>query len=632
MRSTRLAFLLSLFLLSSFLPAGAEEPREKNTAVGAGRKWAFCVGVGKYTDPLIPPLSTASKDAAEIAKVLEEHGGFDEIFLLSDGVGGKDPRFPYSRNILAALNRAAASIRPSDLVVFSYSGSGCIEETGRSFLLTPESRTGNLEETAIPLETILEFIRKTGAKRSLLLLDAARPGIQYKGKVSTWAVYPDRYLKRGVSAVFYAAGKGYTSNIDEKSEHTAFMAQLLRGLEGEADKKYGGNKDGVVTITELASYVQLSLSEWCIATSRHQVPWMEILDKGQSEMVLSTVEKTRVAKAKIPYVSFAEQLRKSEAPKKGTVIAPAAQQKKPTVGAPTVGAPAPKLDDLAKGAGTVPKTGEAKDASAKGKEDPAPPGAVRESSGEKVKVVFVERAPAPPMKNPETKPLSTVEKEAPSTVQSQGGPGEIRKPVEGVALVSREEKRKAVQLRFKARNVSAEEMKSILTGFGFYSTCLNYNGEFCNPSGDFENHFNDNGDGTVSDRATGLMWEKGGSREGLSWASAREYAQRANRERLAGHADWRVPTVEELASLMESSWKNENLFIDPVFDRTQRQCWSIDTKGTESAWKANFIQGLFTDFPIHSLHHVKLVRTLQVRPSTKAKDEQPPRGERLGGS
>jgi hypothetical protein len=62
---------------------------------------------------------------------------------------------------------------------------------------------------------------------------------------------------------------------------------------------------------------------------------------------------------------------------------------------------------------------------------------------------------------------------------------------------------------------------------------------------------------------------------------------------------------------MESSWKNSDLFIDPVFDRTQRQCWSVDTRGVESAWKANFHMGYLIDFPMTAKHSVRLVRSVQ---------------------
>lgn len=58
--------------------------------------------------------------------------------------------------------------------------------------------------------------------------------------------------------------------------------------------------------------------------------------------------------------------------------------------------------------------------------------------------------------------------------------------------------------------------------------------------------FRDNGDGTVSDLVTGLMWQKDpGAKMGLSAA-----LKGASACRLAGHRDWRLPTVKELYSLI----------------------------------------------------------------------------------
>lgn len=58
--------------------------------------------------------------------------------------------------------------------------------------------------------------------------------------------------------------------------------------------------------------------------------------------------------------------------------------------------------------------------------------------------------------------------------------------------------------------------------------------------------YRDNGDGTVTDLVTGLMWQKSFAR--LRW---REAAAAAAAARTGGYADWRVPTIKELYSLMD---------------------------------------------------------------------------------
>lgn len=60
--------------------------------------------------------------------------------------------------------------------------------------------------------------------------------------------------------------------------------------------------------------------------------------------------------------------------------------------------------------------------------------------------------------------------------------------------------------------------------------------------------YRDNGDGTVSDFNTGLMWQRDFDR--AEWPQAPAKAQAA---RTGGYADWRVPNIKELYSLMDFS-------------------------------------------------------------------------------
>jgi hypothetical protein len=57
-----------------------------------------------------------------------------------------------------------------------------------------------------------------------------------------------------------------------------------------------------------------------------------------------------------------------------------------------------------------------------------------------------------------------------------------------------------------------------------------------------------NGDGTVTDRVTGLMWQQGHNAKRLSWYRARQAC--ANLD-LGGHTDWRLPSIKELYSITD---------------------------------------------------------------------------------
>lgn len=166
-------------------------------------------------------------------------------------------------------------------------------------------------------------------------------------------------------------------------------------------------------------------------------------------------------------------------------------------------------------------------------------------------------------------------------------------------------------LRTTPRNLTENDIRSALLKHGFYSTCGIYNAEYCNPDGNYTNRYFDCLEGALCDEATGLMWEKGGSERPLTWDEAGSYIADLNRHRVGGYGDWRLPTIEELLSLMESSWQNGGLFIDDRFEAAPRTCWSGDIRGPGKAWKANFHLGYVVDSLTEERNWVRAVRTLE---------------------
>ena len=62
------------------------------------------------------------------------------------------------------------------------------------------------------------------------------------------------------------------------------------------------------------------------------------------------------------------------------------------------------------------------------------------------------------------------------------------------------------------------------------------------------NNFWNNGDGTITDLATGLMWMQDDSEYGMEWQDALAYCETLD---YAGHADWRLPNAKELQSIVD---------------------------------------------------------------------------------
>jgi len=86
------------------------------------------------------------------------------------------------------------------------------------------------------------------------------------------------------------------------------------------------------------------------------------------------------------------------------------------------------------------------------------------------------------------------------------------------------------------------------------------------------NDFTDNGDGTVTDNATGLMWMQGDSGSGMFWEDALTHAEDLV---FAGHDDWRLPNVKELQIILDYTRApnavdpgSRGPAIDPIFSCT----------------------------------------------------------------
>ena len=65
------------------------------------------------------------------------------------------------------------------------------------------------------------------------------------------------------------------------------------------------------------------------------------------------------------------------------------------------------------------------------------------------------------------------------------------------------------------------------------------------------NLFQNNGNGTISDLATGLMWSQTDSGSGMEWKSALAYAHTKNTANYLGYNDWRLPNAKELQSIVD---------------------------------------------------------------------------------
>lgn len=92
------------------------------------------------------------------------------------------------------------------------------------------------------------------------------------------------------------------------------------------------------------------------------------------------------------------------------------------------------------------------------------------------------------------------------------------------------------------------------------------------------NHFVDNFDGTVTDKATGLMWQKADDANTYNWVEALKYAKNST---LANYDDWRLPNIKELQSIVDYDKKSIPAINEDYFVCTNPDSWfwSSTTQG-----------------------------------------------------
>lgn len=131
--------------------------------------------------------------------------------------------------------------------------------------------------------------------------------------------------------------------------------------------------------------------------------------------------------------------------------------------------------------------------------------------------------------------------------------------------------------------------------------------------------YTDNGDGTITDNNTRLMWEKktdANVNDNYTWYTALDYVASLNAMKFAGHNDWRMPNQRELLSIVDYSRTDSP--IDPVFGPTRgisNYCsfWSSTSSASiplQAAWSVDFARdgGDIVLFGKGSALHVRAVR------------------------
>lgn len=116
-----------------------------------------------------------------------------------------------------------------------------------------------------------------------------------------------------------------------------------------------------------------------------------------------------------------------------------------------------------------------------------------------------------------------------------------------------------------------------------------------------DDRFVDNGDGTITDTFTQLMWMQKDSYLALlrfvTYPDAVKYLTKKNEEAFAGYSDWRLPKKREAHSLFDADKEiidkyGMAIHLDPVFtEGCGYDTWTSHTRGKITAYCYSFNSG-----------------------------------------
>ncbi len=129
--------------------------------------------------------------------------------------------------------------------------------------------------------------------------------------------------------------------------------------------------------------------------------------------------------------------------------------------------------------------------------------------------------------------------------------------------------------------------------------------------------FVDNGDKTQTDKLTGLIWSKDANPAAATktWQQALDYIKTLNSQNYLGHNDWRLPNINELASLVNKGQSNTSTWLNGqgFLNVQSSYYWSSSSGsiGTNYAWYVDVNSGFVGNINRSLNFYVWPVRTGQ---------------------
>ena len=222
--------------------------------------WILLVGVNQYHDRQnLSSLQYSALDCQGLGKAIEEATASfanKEVIIHHDFVNQK----PHLAEVKQSIEHIINSAGSADTILFYFSGHGILEtSTQQVVLCLADTKTADLCDTGLPLNSLLKQLSNCAASQQLVWLDACHSGgMTLRGTAMSLADPSSQLVevlrhKAAESKGFYAllsCDRAQRSWEFPELGHGVFTYYLMRGLRGEA-----ADPQGVIEADALYQYV-----------------------------------------------------------------------------------------------------------------------------------------------------------------------------------------------------------------------------------------------------------------------------------------------------------------------------------------------------------------------------------------
>ena len=201
--------------------------------------YALLIGVNEYKKPF-QSLQFCESDMKYLAETFERIGFQKDKIVLLAGTGNSI-NSPTKEHIMKQVEGICRKAEPDDLLIIAFSGHGVT--IGGVEYICPNDADLNDTQTLIRSDKIFDELTKSRALRKLMIVDACRNELTIPGKkgLEEYEKFQGEVQDRHDFVLLASCDSTQFSWESDDLKHGVFTHFLVKGLQGEAKDKEGGN-------------------------------------------------------------------------------------------------------------------------------------------------------------------------------------------------------------------------------------------------------------------------------------------------------------------------------------------------------------------------------------------------------